>query len=247
MINARAESAATRPAFRNAFARGRCLIPASGYFEWRRRGRQRIPMLLRRRGGEPFAMAGLYERWKRSDDAVLRTCAILTTEPDAVAAGVHDRMPAILTGEACEAWLDREVTDPESLSPLLRPYPLGDLVAHPVSPRVNRGRRGRPLPHRGGGAAAAGGPRPALPGDLNAGVPGPPPRRPAGRRVRGLVPACATRVGAILGPRPVGLARLLPAPLRAGPGRVARRASPPRGSSSGPAPAPVRARPRPGP
>ena len=138
MINARAESAATRPAFRNAFARGRCLIPASGWFEWKRRGRQRLPMLLRRRGGEPFAMAGLYERWKRSDDAVLRTCAILTTEPDEVAATVHDRMPAILTAEACEMWLDRELEDPETLSRLLRPYPLGDLVAHPVSPRVNR-------------------------------------------------------------------------------------------------------------
>ncbi len=138
MINARAESAATRPAFRSAFARGRCLIPASGWFEWKRRGRQRLPMLLRRRGGEPFAMAGLYERWKRSDDAVLRTCAILTTEPDEVAATVHDRMPAILTPEACEVWLDRELDDPETLSRLLRPYPLGDLVAHPVSPRVNR-------------------------------------------------------------------------------------------------------------
>ena len=138
MINARAESAATRPAFRNAFARGRCLIPASGWFEWKRRGRQRIPMLLRRRGGEPLALAGLYERWKRSDDAVLRTCAILTTGPEEVAAAVHDRMPAVLTPEACEVWLDREIEDAESLARLLRPYPLGDLVAHPVSPRVNR-------------------------------------------------------------------------------------------------------------
>ncbi len=138
MINARAESAAARPAFRNAFARGRCLIPASGWFEWKRRGRQRIPMLLRRRGGEPLALAGLYERWKRSDDAVLRTCAILTTEPEEVAATVHDRMPAVLTPEACEVWLDREIEDAESLARLLRPYPLGDLVAHPVSPRVNR-------------------------------------------------------------------------------------------------------------
>ena len=138
MINARAESLAAKPAFRNAYARGRCVIPASGYFEWKREGKQRIPMLVRRASGAPLAFAGLYERWKTPDDAVLRTCTIVTTEPDEVAGTVHNRMPALLTDDAREVWLDRELEDLDALSGVLRPYRLGDLIVHPVSPRVNR-------------------------------------------------------------------------------------------------------------
>lgn len=138
LINARAESLATRPAFRSAFARSRCLIPASGYFEWQRSGRARVPMLVRRADGEPFAMAGLCERWTTPEDGILRTCAIVTTAPNPVAAAVHDRMPAILTPDAEEIWLDRDLADLDALARLLRPYPYGDLVVHPVSTRVNR-------------------------------------------------------------------------------------------------------------
>jgi putative SOS response-associated peptidase YedK len=138
MINARGETLAEKPAFRAAFARGRCVIPASGYYEWQRRGRRRVPMLVRRDSGAPFAMAGLCERWQTADHGVLRTCTIVTTEPNEVAATVHHRMPAILTEAGVEAWLDRDVSDPEELSRLLRPYPLGDLVTHPVSDRVNK-------------------------------------------------------------------------------------------------------------
>ena len=137
LINARAETLAAKPAFRSAFARGRCLLPASGYFEWQRAGRSRTPMLVRRVGGEPFAMAGLYERWQTPEEGILRSCSIITTEPNEVAAMVHHRMPAILTSDSAEIWLDHEVTDLEALARVLRPYPLGDLVVHPVSDRVN--------------------------------------------------------------------------------------------------------------
>jgi putative SOS response-associated peptidase YedK len=138
LINARAETLADKPAFRSAFARGRCLIPASGYYEWKREGRSRTPMLVRRHGGEPFLMAGLYERWPTPEEGVLRSCTIITTEPNEVAALVHHRMPAILTEGAAEVWMDREFTDVEALRRILRPYPLSDLVVHPVSDRVNR-------------------------------------------------------------------------------------------------------------
>ncbi|MCZ6608602.1 MAG: SOS response-associated peptidase [Alphaproteobacteria bacterium] len=138
LINARAETLAAKPAFRGALARGRCLIPASGYFEWKRVGRTRSPMLVRRESGEPFVMAGLYERWQTPEEGILRSCTIITTEPNEVAASVHHRMPAILTEGGAEVWMDRELTDLEVLTRVLRPYPLGDLVVHPVSDRVNR-------------------------------------------------------------------------------------------------------------
>ncbi|MDA0333619.1 MAG: SOS response-associated peptidase [bacterium] len=137
LINARAETLADKPAFRGAFARGRCLIPASGYFEWHRAGQVRTPMLVRRAGGEPFAMAGLYERWQTPEEGILRSCSIITTEPNEVAATVHHRMPAILTREDVEIWLDADVTDLQALARVLRPYPLADLIVHPVSDRVN--------------------------------------------------------------------------------------------------------------
>ena len=138
LINARAETLASKPAFRGAFARGRCLIPASGYFEWKRVGRTRTPMLVRRDGGEPFVMAGLYERWQTPEEGILHSCTIITTEPNDVAANVHHRMPAILTEGGAEVWMDRELTDLKALTRVLRPYPLGDLVVHPVSDKVNR-------------------------------------------------------------------------------------------------------------
>jgi len=137
LINARAETLANKPAFRGAFARGRCLIPASGYFEWRREGKTRTPMLVHRAGGEPFVMAGLYERWQTAEEGILRSCSIITTEPNEVAASVHHRMPAILTRDSAEIWLDRDSSDLDALARVLRPYQLSDLVVHPVSDRVN--------------------------------------------------------------------------------------------------------------
>ncbi|MEE2657601.1 MAG: SOS response-associated peptidase [Candidatus Latescibacterota bacterium] len=138
MINARAESLRDKPAFRNAFACGRCLIPASGYFEWQRIGEHRVPMLIRRESAQLFAMAGLYECWRTPDEAILRTCTIITTEANGFAANIHHRMPAILPPEEQEIWLDRGITDVDQLQSVLKPYPFGDLAAHAVSQRVNK-------------------------------------------------------------------------------------------------------------
>ena len=137
LINARAESLADTSAFRNAFRRGRCIVPASGYFEWKRSGSGKVPHYIQLADRQPLAMAGLSEKWTAPDGEVLRTCAIVTTEPNAAVAGLHNRMPAILTPEAAEIWLDPGTAGIPALLSLLRPYP-GELGLHPVSPLVNR-------------------------------------------------------------------------------------------------------------
>lgn len=138
LINARAETAAEKPSFRHAFRKQRCLVPADGYYEWKREGRSKQPYLFRRRDGSPFAMAGLWSRWQPPDGGPeLATCAILTTSPNALAAAVHDRMPAILATDRFPLWLDSGVSDPTQLLPLLGPFPEAEMVAYPVSTRVN--------------------------------------------------------------------------------------------------------------
>ena len=137
MINARAESLADKPAFKNAFRTRRCVIPTSGYYEWKKDGSRRTPHYIQRGDRGCFAMAGLAEKWRGPDGEVLRTCAIVTTTPNVATAGIHDRMPAILSPAAVEIWLDRETDNPETLLELLRPY-AGELILHPVSARVNK-------------------------------------------------------------------------------------------------------------
>ena len=137
LINARAESLPDTAAFRNAFRRRRCIVPASGYFEWMRRGSGKVPHYIQLADRQPFAMAGLSEKWQAPNGEVLRTCAIVTTEPSPAVAGLHHRMPAILTPEAAEIWLEPETGELPALLSLLRPYP-GELSLHPVSPLVNR-------------------------------------------------------------------------------------------------------------
>ncbi len=136
MINARAETLATKPAFRRAFARGRCLVPADGWYEWMKEGRRRTPMRLRLHGERPFAFAGLYERWHAGDAAPLLTCAIVTTDAAPGIRDIHDRMPAVLPPDARARWLDRAAT-PDELQALLRPYAGADLEAYAVSTLVN--------------------------------------------------------------------------------------------------------------
>ena len=140
MINARAETVAVKPAFKRALTHGRCVIPASGYYEWKRRphGQQAVPMLFHLAGGGPMAFAGLYEQWETPQGATLRTCAIVTTEANDITDGIHHRMPAILTTAETEQWLDRHIQSPGNLLPLLHPYRLGDLDVHPVSDLVNK-------------------------------------------------------------------------------------------------------------
>lgn len=142
-INARAEGAAEKPAFREALRRRRCLVPTDGFFEWQRIGRVRQPFHLRRRDGGVLPLAGLWERWHRGG-VRLETFAILTTPANALVAPLHDRMPAILPAALHELWLDPTVEDPEVVQPLLSPYAGSDLEAVPVSRAVNQVANDRP-------------------------------------------------------------------------------------------------------
>ena len=137
LINARAETVREKPSFRNAFRRHRCLIPTNGFYEWQRQERGKQPYFVRMRDGRVFAFAGLWDRWESSDKDVIETCTILTTAANTVLAPIHDRMPVILPQAEYARWLDPALKDPDSLSPLLVPFPPEEMLAIPVSPRVN--------------------------------------------------------------------------------------------------------------
>src|SRR5215207_8744699 len=136
LINARAETVAEKPSFREAFARRRCLVPLDGFYEWSRRGERKHPFYFHMRDGEPFAAAGLWERWE-GEGGPLETCTLLTTEANGLLAPYHDRMPVILRPEDYDLWLDTGVRSAELLRPLLRPYPHEEMSADAVSPWVN--------------------------------------------------------------------------------------------------------------
>lgn len=136
MINARGETLGEKPAFRQAFARRRCLIPADGFYEWRKEGSKKLPMRFVLKSGEPFAFAGLWEQWKRPDGEWLHTCTIITTTPNDVLAPIHDRMPVILRPEAEDLWLDA-AAEVSALTELLVPYPSDEMEGYPVSMAVN--------------------------------------------------------------------------------------------------------------
>ena len=138
MINARAETVAEKPAFRAAFRRRRCLIPADGYFEWLKRGRTKQPYYFRMRDESPLAFAGLWETWQGgADQAAIESCTIITTEANELARPIHDRMPVILEPDHYELWLDPQERDPDVLRPLLRTFQSDAMVVDPVSTRVN--------------------------------------------------------------------------------------------------------------
>jgi putative SOS response-associated peptidase YedK len=135
LINARRETVHSMRPFREAYQRRRCLVPADGFFEWRKEGKTRQPLLFRRKDQAPFAFAGLWERWKQpSDGTVVRSCTIITCPANQLVAPIHDRMPVILAPEDHARWLDPTATDPRSL---LEPCPAAWLESFPVSPRVN--------------------------------------------------------------------------------------------------------------
>jgi putative SOS response-associated peptidase YedK len=133
LINARAETVQKTPAFREAYQRRRCLVPADGFFEWQKDGKVKPPLLVRRKDRAPFAFAGLWERWKQPDGEVLRSCTIITCPPNELVAPVHNRMPVILDASDHGRWLDPEAGG----QALLKPCPAEWLEAIPVSPRVN--------------------------------------------------------------------------------------------------------------
>ena len=144
MINARAETLAKRPAFRTALQRRRCLVVADGFYEWASVGNHRIPMRFTLKSGEPFAFAGLWERWKAPSGEDILSCTIITTSPNAVMQPVHDRMPVMLSSEAESLWLDADAQDTETLTRLLVPFPAEEMDAYEVSSLVNSPRNDLP-------------------------------------------------------------------------------------------------------
>jgi putative SOS response-associated peptidase YedK len=136
-INARAETVATSPMFRQALRFQRCLAPARGFFEWQNTTSGKQPYWIQLQGGELFAFAGLWESWSDHQGRELRTYTIITTEPNELLAPIHNRMPVILPRDAEEAWLNPDETEGERLTELLRPYAPWTLEAWPVSRAVN--------------------------------------------------------------------------------------------------------------
>jgi len=137
MINARAETIAEKPAFRAAFRRRRCLIPADGFYEWKTERGRKQPYRIALEGGAPFAFAGLWERWEGSGEAgAVESCTIVTTEANARLKAIHHRMPVILAPGAYEAWLDPATPGAEAQA-LLRPAPSEWFTAYRVSPKIN--------------------------------------------------------------------------------------------------------------
>jgi putative SOS response-associated peptidase YedK len=137
MINARSETASTKPAFRDALKSRRCLIPADGFYEWKRDGKTKQPFCFEVNQGQLFAFAGLWDRWKDPSGNWINTCSILTTTPNAVTSAVHDRMPVILDPDSYDLWLDPGMTKVEAVSDLLRPCDASRMRSYPVSTRVN--------------------------------------------------------------------------------------------------------------
>ena len=138
-INARADSVATKPVFRTAFKKRRCLVPVDGYYEWVAEGKKKLPILYEQPEHRPFALAGLWESWRGAAGDVaeaLDTFTIVTTSANDLASRVCDRMPVILDGVDYDAWLDPQLSEAAELEYLLRPYE-GELLATDVDPIVN--------------------------------------------------------------------------------------------------------------
>ena len=137
LINARCETAAEKPSFRSAFKRRRCLLPATGFFEWRKTDGHKQPLYIREADEGIMSLAGLWEIWQSPDGGELETCTILTTEPNALMAPIHDRMPVILDPLDYDMWLD-DSTPVDQLQHLMRPFDAEQLLAYPVSTAVNK-------------------------------------------------------------------------------------------------------------
>jgi putative SOS response-associated peptidase YedK len=136
-VNAKAETVADRPMFSESFRQRRCLIPASGFYEWRTVAKKKFPVHFRLKGGAPFAFAGIWDVWSGEQGKVF-SCCLLTTTPNELTKTVHDRMPVILRPEDEETWLDPKVDDVGRLHPLLKPYRAEDMEALPANPAMNK-------------------------------------------------------------------------------------------------------------
>jgi putative SOS response-associated peptidase YedK len=136
-INARSETVASKPAFRDAFTSRRCLLPADGFFEWSRRGKEKQPLHVGMQDDSLFAFAGLWDRWRDQAGAVIESCSILTTTANSLLADIHDRMPVILRQENYDLWLDPGFKDVKALAKVLVPFDAAQMRRFPVSTRVN--------------------------------------------------------------------------------------------------------------
>ncbi len=137
LINARSETVSQKPAFKSAFRKRHCAIPANGFFEWARRGTVKQPYVMQLKNQSLFALAGLWEAWQRPDGSILESCAILTTKANKIVSPLHDRMPVILNGENIDVWLTPVTQYEEIYEPLFRPAPSDDMMCYPVTQLVN--------------------------------------------------------------------------------------------------------------
>ncbi|MHA1108553.1 MAG: SOS response-associated peptidase [Alphaproteobacteria bacterium] len=144
MINARAETVASKPAFRDAFAKRRCLIIADGFFEWRTEDGAKQPFRIGMKGGAPFAFAGLWESWSPAEGASLETVTIITTAANDRLHPIHHRMPVILAAADYAAWLDVDGVDGPAAQALLKPYPAEPMAFYRVNRAVNNARNDNP-------------------------------------------------------------------------------------------------------
>jgi putative SOS response-associated peptidase YedK len=136
-INAKSETAATKPAFREAMKLRRCLVPTDGFYEWQRRGSAKQPFCFEVGDGGLFAFAGLWERWCDPSGQWVKSCSILTTTPNAVTSAVHDRMPVILDKDDYDVWLDPGMQNVAVVSEMLKPYDAKSMRSYPASTRIN--------------------------------------------------------------------------------------------------------------
>jgi putative SOS response-associated peptidase YedK len=137
MINARSETASTKPEFRDALKFRRCIIPVDGFYDWRRVGKVKQPYCFEVNEGKLFAFAGIWDRWRDPSGQWLRSCSILATSPNAVTSAVHDRMPVVPDPASYDLWLDPGMRDVGAASELLRPYDGRLMRCYPVSTRIN--------------------------------------------------------------------------------------------------------------
>lgn len=141
LINARAETVTEKPSFRAAFKRRRCLVPASGFYEWKKGATGKTPHFITMADEGPFAIAGLWETWHGPDGGELSTCTLLTTEANEPVSDLHDRMPVIIAPDEYDMWLGSGRDDPPdalaNVRHLLRPFPAEEMQMWPVSTRVN--------------------------------------------------------------------------------------------------------------
>ena len=138
MINARSETVATMASFREPFRSQRCLIPADGFYEWKRAGKEKLPFCFTLLDEAVFAFAGIWDRWKDPQGKWIETCSILTTKPNELVQDIHDRMPVILARDLYDVWLDPGFCKVSELQPLLKPYSAEAMRRYRVSQRLNQ-------------------------------------------------------------------------------------------------------------